>query len=62
VNCDKVVDIMDVITLNKYLLGAATLDDKGKLNADVDNSKEIDTTDSLNILKCVVELTTLPVK
>ncbi|MBQ4466457.1 MAG: glycoside hydrolase family 9 protein [Oscillospiraceae bacterium] len=62
VNCDKIVDIMDVIALNKYLLGADTLSDDGKANADVDLNKELDTTDSLNILKCVVELTTLPVK
>ncbi|MBQ4464830.1 MAG: dockerin type I repeat-containing protein, partial [Oscillospiraceae bacterium] len=56
VNCDKVVDILDVIKLNKYLLGSDTLEDTGKANADVDESKEIDSTDSLNILKCVVEV------
>ena len=56
VNCDDAVDIMDVIAINKFLLGSADLTEQGKLNANVDDGKEIDTTDSLNILKCVVEL------
>ena len=47
---------MDVIAINKFLLGSADLTEQGKLNANVDDGKEIDTTDSLNILKCVVEL------
>ena len=62
VNCDKAVDIMDVIALNKHLLGTGELTAQGKLNADVDQNEKVDTTDSLNILKCVVELQTLPVK
>lgn len=55
-NNDGGVDILDVIALNKYLLGTGELTDQGKVNANVDDSKEIDTTDSLNILKCVVKL------
>ena len=47
---------MDVIVLNKFLLGSSTLDDDAKAAADVDKSGEIDSTDSLNILKKVVEL------
>ena len=62
VNCDKLVDIMDVIALNKYILGTGKVTDQGKVNADVDQNDKVDTTDSLNILKCVVELQTLPVK
>ena len=65
VNCDGEVDIMDVIKLNKYLLGSGELDAQGKLNANVDANKSIDTTDSLNILKCVVALvkqTDFPIK
>lgn len=62
VNCDGAVDILDVILLNKYLLGAGTLTEDGMANANVDASAEVDTTDSLNILKCVVKLVTLPVK
>ena len=52
---------MDVILLNKYLLGSIKLEGQGKVNADVDQNESVDSTDSLNILKCVVELLTLPV-
>ena len=55
-NVDGSVDILDVIKLNKFLLGNDKLTDEGKANADVDANKSIDTTDSLNILKCVVEM------
>ncbi len=53
---DGVVDIMDVITLNKYLLGSGTMTNTGKKNADVNGDTFLDTTDSLNILKLVVEI------
>lgn len=56
VNEDGKVDIIDVIKLNKYLLGADTLSDQGKYNADVDINGKTDSTDSLNILKFVVEI------
>lgn len=56
VNCDNEVDILDVIALNKNLLGAQELSAQGRINADVDANKDIDSTDSLNILKCVVKL------
>ena len=56
VNGDGVVDIMDVIALNKFLLGSSSLEDSGRAAADVDLSGGIDSTDSLNILKKVVEL------
>lgn len=62
VNVDGSVDILDVIALNKYLLGSTSLDDAARANANVDNNKEIDSTDSLNILKCVVKMITLPVE
>ena len=62
VDVNDVVDIMDVIAINKSLLGGLTLTDQGKLNADVDISLVVDTTDALNILKAVVKLVTLPVK
>ncbi len=55
-NCDGNVDIMDVIATNKQLLGTGSLSEQGKINADVDLQNGVDTTDSLNILKCVVEL------
>ena len=59
---DGALSIMDVILLNKSLLGGATLSDAAKANADVDKSGGIDTTDALNVLKAVVKLVTLPVK
>ena len=56
------VDILDVITLNKSLMVGEKLSDQGKINADVDLSGGApDETDALNILKCVVEIITLPV-
>ncbi|MBR2085901.1 MAG: glycoside hydrolase family 9 protein, partial [Oscillospiraceae bacterium] len=62
VNCDKVVDIMDVIAMNKHLLGVAKLEDKGLANADVDGNDKVDSSDSLYILKAVTGSCTLPVK
>lgn len=56
VNEDGVVNILDVILVNQYLIGEKQLSDQGRINADVDNNKTIDTTDALNILKRVVEM------
>ena len=56
VNRDDAVDIMDVIALNKYLLGSSDLAPEGRQAADVDQNRQLDTTDSLNILKFVVAL------
>ncbi|MBQ4465090.1 MAG: glycoside hydrolase family 9 protein [Oscillospiraceae bacterium] len=56
VNDDKKVDIMDVIALNKYLLGSDKLDTDAQARADVDLNEKVESTDSLNILKYVVEL------
>ena len=55
------VDILDVITLNKSLMVGETISKQGKRNADVDNNGTTDETDALNILKCVVEIVTLPI-
>ena len=55
------VDIIDVITLNKNLMVGEELKPQGKINADVDKNNKIDEVDSLNILKAVVELVTLPI-
>ena len=62
VNDDNEIDIMDVILVNKYLLGTAELSAQGKASADADANGIIDTTDSLLIIKYVVELIeTLPI-
>lgn len=54
VNCDGTIDIMDVIKINKYLIGSAELNDEATANADVDVSGDVNSTDALNILKRVV--------
>ena len=50
------IDIMDVIKINKFILGSIELPAEQKLAADVDGNGVIDSTDSLNIIKRVVEL------
>jgi hypothetical protein len=56
VNDDKKVDIMDVIAINKFMLGASELDTDAQKRADVDLSGKIEAADSLNILKKALEL------
>ena len=60
-NADTKVDIMDVITYNKFLLGIKELDDQAKANADTDKSGQLDSEDALNILKKALEMIELPV-
>ncbi len=57
VTLDCEIDIMDVIALNKQLLGAETLCDTAKKNSDINGNGSPDETDSLAILKYVVGLT-----
>ena len=56
VNCDGSVDILDVISLNKNLLGAMTLTKEGQKNADVNNDGSTSSADSLLIMKFVIKL------
>ena len=58
VNLDGNVNILDVITLNRAILGKETLTAQQEKNADVDNSGTPDSTDSLNIMKYIVKLVT----
>ncbi|MBR4102267.1 MAG: hypothetical protein IKK51_10405, partial [Oscillospiraceae bacterium] len=63
VNLDGDVDILDIIVLNRALLGAASLSDDAAANADVDKDKKPTPADSLNIMKYLVGLIdALPVK
>ena len=63
VNLDGDVDILDIIVLNRALLGAASLSDDAAANADVDKDKKPTPADSLNIMKYLVGLiAALPVK
>ena len=56
VNLDGVVDILDVITINKNILGQKTLSTQAFKNADVDSDGKVEPTDSLNIMKYIVKL------
>ena len=51
---NKEVDILDVITLNKALMGKDSLSEQGEKNADVDQSGKPESTDAMNILKYIV--------
>lgn len=55
VNGDNTADIMDVITVNKALLGGAEITDDMITAVDFDRNG-LDTTDSLNLLKYIVEM------
>ncbi len=55
-NVDGEVDVLDIIVLNKYLLGGGKLSDQGALNADVDLDGDPSANDSLNIMKYIVKL------
>lgn len=59
-NGDNKVDILDVIVVNKSLIGSMSLSNQGKLNADVNKNGKPDNDDSLRILKYIVGLEKLP--
>ena len=66
-NCDGVVNVADVVVLNKWLNNNAdyNLTEQGKLNADCFNpkdGKELNASDSDAIIKSIVSLVTLPVE
>ncbi|MBR2088300.1 MAG: cellulase family glycosylhydrolase [Oscillospiraceae bacterium] len=54
-NGDKKIDIMDVIAINKFLLGAKDFDAATRAAADADGNGEIDSNDSLQILKLALK-------
>ena len=56
VNADGNIDIMDVIAVNKYLLGGSLLNQSQCVAADVDADGIVTPTDSLIILKYVVDI------
>ena len=62
VNCNGSVDIIDVLTLNRYLLALTSVGEQGRTNADVNLDGNIADDDAMNILKSLVNLVTLPVK
>ena len=56
VSLDNTVDIVDVIVVNKSILGQKTLTEQERKSADVDNDGKVTPTDSLNIMKYIVNL------
>ena len=56
VNLDGDVNIMDVIVMNKFLLGISELNNTSQKNADANADGALDSTDSLNILKFALEM------
>lgn len=56
-NANDEIEILDVILVNKALLGGVTLTDEQEHAADVDQNGVIDTTDALMLLKEVVKIT-----
>lgn len=58
VNEDGEVDVLDIILLNKNLLGGGSLSEQGKRNADVDGDSTATANDSLTIMKYIVKLIT----
>ncbi len=57
-NEDGSVDVLDIITLNKNILGGGSLTEQGSRNADVDADGEPTANDSLMIMKYIVKLIT----
>ncbi len=55
-NADKDVNIMDVIAVNKYLLGLKDLDDQALANADVNADSKVQSDDGLHVLKLALEM------
>ena len=49
-------DILDVILMNKYILGVQELSESALPAADMDGNNEIDSTDSLMLLKDILEI------
>ena len=61
VNLDDKVNILDVIALNRTVLGKESLNPQQKANADVNQNGGIDSGDSLSVMKFIVGLlTSLP--
>jgi hypothetical protein len=56
VDLNEKVELLDVIQLNKSLLGMVELDEKARVNADVLKDSKLDGSDSLVILRYLVSL------
>ena len=56
VHYDDHIDIMDVIKMNKFILGTATIRKDELVYADIDKDGSVSATDSLWLLKRIVEM------
>ena len=54
VNGDGIVDVMDLILLNKYIVGSANLSQEALAAADMNNDGSVNATDSLLLLKQIL--------
>ena len=52
------IDILDVITLNKSLMGKEKLTEQGTKNADVTKDDNVNASDAIDIMKYIVGLIT----
>ena len=55
-NGDTKIDILDIITINKAVLGKEVLTDEQNQAADVNGNNKVDSGDSLMLMKFVVGL------
>ncbi|MBR0485476.1 MAG: glycoside hydrolase family 9 protein [Oscillospiraceae bacterium] len=55
-DCSGEADILDVIVVNKAILGKEEISAQGMMNADINQNSIPDSTDSLNIMKLIVGL------
>ncbi len=56
VNTDGKVDILDVITINKAILGKEILTDEQNQAADLNKNSKVDSNDALMLMKAIVGL------
>lgn len=55
-DCNGIVNILDIITMNKVVMGKEKLTDKGLKNADLDGNGQITSEESLQVMKKIVGL------
>ncbi len=55
-DCNDSVDILDVILLNRNILGKSEVTPQGKVNSDIDVNDKLEPADALNIMKLIVKI------
>ena len=56
-NNDGTVDIMDVIAVNRYIVGVRDASPAQQMAVDINQNGDVDANDSLSILKIVLNVT-----